>query len=72
MVTFQLHYFFRSPTFDNVDIFDNIKITFIAVMFALNMEIILPSRFVFVQDSNEFLKRHNYIITCFDTITNFK
>ena len=42
-------------------------------MFALNMEVMLQSRYVSVHQSmTNSLKRYNYIITCFDTITNFK
>ena len=41
-------------------------------VFALNMEIMLESRYICVPPTDEFLKRHNYIITCFDAITNFE
>ena len=31
MVIFQLHYFYAHQLFDKVDIFDNVKITFLVV-----------------------------------------
>ena len=56
--------------FDNVDICDNVKILFYCGMFALNIEILLQSRFTYLfRILRNSLKRHNYNVTCFDTIT---
>ena len=65
-------YFLAHQLFDNVDIFDYVKITSIVVcLHQIWKQCYNHVTYFFIKVTNS-LKHHNYIITCFDTIKNFK
>ena len=65
-------YFLAHQLFDNVDIFDYVKIMFIVVcLHQIWKQCYNHVTYFFIKVTNS-LKHHNNIITCFDTIKNFK